>query len=283
MQAAEQNALRQTTSDLSKAQAEAGRKDADNQILVAKLEEAVRVATNAQRQCLSLEQSTAVLEKKNQQMITTEALKRDQIEVELIQTREERERAKKETDILKRTLAEESRRTAEEERKKRVHFEKQLVHVHQESERAQHSLKINLVEIKKKQEESKRQVAQYEYELEHLRTSLSRSKMEATAKEKAAMTELEEMKLALREQRSQLESLSQSHLTLESDRRQVSIELSDLKISQQRVQIEMEQEKEKAMRESALVMESVKRGADDFSSALRESGASYGRSRFGTH
>ena len=150
MQAAEQNALRQTTSDLSKAQAEAGRKDADNQILVAKLEEAVRVATNAQRQCLSLEQSTAVLEERNQQMITTEALKRDQFEVELIQTREERERAKKETDILKRTLAEESRRTAEEERKKRVHFEKQLVHVRQESERAQHSLKINLVEIKKK-------------------------------------------------------------------------------------------------------------------------------------
>ena len=213
---------------------------ADKEMLQVKLNEAVRVATNAQRQCLSLEQSSADLQQRNQNYMKEHVVMRAELDSTFSSTMQE-----------KRNAVEEHRN----ERKQRTLLEYEMEKMKKESETIQDVLTNKLTHVVQQQQDAERQV-------EQLKSTMRESK-------KGSMMELNYLKQALKEQRSQLELLSVSHVDLESERNRVALELSELQSGQEKVRFQMEEERMHGLRESALVLESVKRGAEEFSSVLR--------------
>jgi hypothetical protein len=99
--------------------------------------------------------------------------------------------------------------------------------------------------------------------------------------EKTSSSEVQTLRQALTEQRSQLELLSQSHVNLEEERNRVALELSELQIGQQQVKKAMERQQQQHLTESALMLETVQRGAKEFSSVLHGSSGSTGVGAYG--
>ena len=99
--------------------------------------------------------------------------------------------------------------------------------------------------------------------------------------EQTSSSEVQTLKQALTEQRSQLELLSQSHVNLEEERNRVALELSELQIGQQQVKKAMERQQQQHLTESALMLETVQRGAKEFSSVLHGSSGSAGGRVYG--
>ena len=99
--------------------------------------------------------------------------------------------------------------------------------------------------------------------------------------EKTSSSEVQTLKQALTEQRSQLELLSQSHVNLEEERNRVALELSELQIGQQQVKLAMERQQQQHLTESALMLETVQRGAKEFSSVLHGSSGGTGARAYG--
>ena len=258
--------------EINKIKYELEKTNQDKEIMVNKLEEAVRLATTAQRQCLSLEHSTSTLQEKNRQLIQNESTLRMAMETNALRLQEEKKNA---FDVI------ENEKKEKDEIIKVSKYE--MNQIKNEAERTTKRLQQTLKASNLKYLESERKVQQFNYEMSNLRESLTKSKMSFTNKETSQMYELNGLKKILNEQKSQLELLSQSHVTLESERNRVALELSDLRAGQHQVLEEINKEKEQTLRDSQYLIASVRQGADDFANSLRMDNSSPGRQRGSTY
>ena len=240
---ANQKIKESTFLEINKIKYELEKTNQDKEIMVNKLEEAERLATTAQRKCLSLEHSTSTLQEKNRQLIQNESTLRMAMETNALRLQEEKKNA---FDVI------------ENEKKEKNEIIKEM-------NRLQQTLKASNL----KYLESERKVQQFNYEMSNLRESLTKSKMSITNKETSQMYELNGLKKILNEQKSQLELLSQSHVTLESERNRVALELSDLRAGQHQVLEEINKEKEQTLRDSQYLIASVRQGALEFQQLLK--------------
>ena len=199
-------------------------------------------------------------------------------------------------------------------------MEYEIEKIKHQSEHEQQLLKTRLSNVLQKQHdvqsEANRKVEQYEFEMNTLRkkidvvcrrlldvwggltlvvfllvvllllwilsgNNLRQSNIAVEHVEKTSSSEVQTLKQALTEQRSQLELLSQSHVNLEEERNRVALELSELQIGQQQVKKAMERQQQQHLTESALMLETVQRGAKEFSSVLHGSSGSAGGRVYG--
>ena len=241
----------------------------ENRAMVIKLDEAVRVAKNAQAQCVQVEHE---LQQKQHTLETTQ-----QSELLLKQSLDERHRTQMEMQIKyeaeqKRIMNSTIIKLQEDQKQEQLHWQQhwreekeqtqrtihQLQQQQQESQQQQDLLKRSLLETEKKKKAAEKTLQQNEWEMGNLKKSFQATELSTTQRKQATTSELQMLRTALSEQKSQLEQLTHSHAHLEQERNRVALELHDLKEGEER-----------SLRESALVLESVRQGAHEFSNLLR--------------